>query len=74
MVEASSTGGAQLCRYTGNGTNWSWGAVQANTQISFPDPGTNLVTLDQNGLRASNALNYQIQFLDQSYNLLYTVL
>jgi hypothetical protein len=71
MFEGSSLT-AQLYKYTGSGTNWSWKAVSANTQITFPDPGINLVMFDQTGIRSPNALNYQIQSLDANYNVLYT--
>jgi hypothetical protein len=71
MFEGSPTT-AQLYRYTGSGTNWSWKAVSANTQITFPDPGTNLVVFDQSGMGTPAALNYQIQSLDAGYNLLYS--
>ena len=64
--------GAQLYRYPGSGTNWSWRTVSANAPIVFPDPGINLVMFDQAGMGISAALNYQIQSLDAGYNLLYT--
>jgi Spherulation-specific family 4 len=67
-----STSTAQLYRYTGSGTSWSWKAVSANTQIAFPDSGINLVSFDENGIGNPTALNYQIQSLDASYNTLYT--
>ncbi len=70
MFEGSSTA-AQLYKYTGSGTNWSWKAVSANTQITFPDPGTNLVMFDQTGIGSPAALNYQVQSEDANYNLLY---
>jgi len=70
MFEGSSTA-AQLYKYTGSGTNWSWKAVSANTQITFPDPGTNLAMFDQTGIGSPAALNYQIQSEDANYNLLY---
>jgi len=70
MFEGSATA-AQLYRYTGSGTNWSWKTVSANTQIAFPDPGTNLVMFDQAGIGSPAALNYQIQSEDSNYNLLY---
>lgn len=72
MFEGSQSGAAQLYRYSGSGTNWSWKAVSANTQITFPDPGTNLVVFDQSGINTPAALNYQIQSLDSGYNLLYS--
>ena len=72
MFEGSSVGTAQLYKYTGSGTNWSWKAVSANTQIVFPDPGINLVMFDQTGIGSPAALNYQIQSLDANYNLLYS--
>lgn len=74
MFEGSSLGIAQLYRYTGNnaGTTWSWKAVSANTQIAFPDPGTNLVMFDQSGIGSPTALNYQIQSLDANYIVLYS--
>ena len=71
MFEGSSLT-AQLYKYTGSGTNWSWKAVSANSQIAFPDSGINLVMFDQTGIRSPNALNYQIQSLDANYNVLYT--
>jgi Spherulation-specific family 4 len=71
MFEGSSLT-TQLYRYTGYGTNWSWKAVSANTQIAFPDPGINLVMFDQSGIGSPTALNYQIQSLDANYNLLYS--
>jgi hypothetical protein len=72
MFEGSSLAAAQLYRYTGSGTDWSWKAVSANAQITFPDPGTNLVLFDQRGIGSPAALNYQIQSLDTNYNLLYS--
>jgi Spherulation-specific family 4 len=72
MFEGSSAGTAQLYRYTGSGTNWSWRAVSANTQLVSPDPGINLVMFDQTGIGSPVTLNYQIQSLDANYNLLYT--
>jgi len=70
FLEGSATA-AQLYKYTGSGTNWSWRAVSANTQIAFPDPGTNLVTFDQAGIGSPTALNYQIQSEGSNYGLLY---
>jgi hypothetical protein len=70
MFEGSTTA-SQLYKYTGSGTNWSWKAVSANTQITFPNPGTNLVMFDQTGIGSPTALNYQIQSEDANYNLLY---
>jgi hypothetical protein len=72
MLEGSASSGAQLYRYTGSGTNWSWRKVSANAQIAFPDPGINLVMFDQAAMGSPAALNYQIQSLDAAYNLLYT--
>jgi hypothetical protein len=71
MFEGSPTT-AQLYKYNGSGTNWSWKAVSANTQLTFPDPGNNLLVFDQSGIGTPAALNYQIQSLDSGYNLLYT--
>ncbi|HXY48832.1 MAG TPA: spherulation-specific family 4 protein [Terriglobales bacterium] len=72
MLEGSASSGAQLYRYTGSGTNWSWKKVSANAQIVFPDPGINLVLFDQAAMGSPAALNYQIQSLDAAYNLLYS--
>jgi hypothetical protein len=72
MFEGSSAGAAQLYKYSGSGTNWKWKAVSANTQIAFPDPGTNLVMFDKSGIGSPAALNYQIQSLDANSNVLYT--
>ncbi|HTR65292.1 MAG TPA: spherulation-specific family 4 protein, partial [Terriglobales bacterium] len=71
MFEGSATS-AQLYKYNGSGTNWSWKAVSANTQIAFPDPGTNLVMFDQSGIGTPSALNYQIQTESAAYTVLYT--
>jgi len=72
MYEASAVGEAQLYKYSGSGTNWKWKAVSANNQTAFPDPGTTMVMFDQTGIGSPAALNYQIESLDASYNLLYT--
>ena len=72
MFEGSSLAAAQLYKYTGSGTSWSWKAVSANTQIIFPDPGINLVMFDQTGIGSPATLNYQIQSLDANYNVLYS--
>ena len=72
MYEASAVGEAQLYKYSGSGTNWKWKAVSANNQTAFPDPGTTMVMFDQSGIGSPAALNYQIESLDASYNLLYT--
>ncbi len=72
MVEGTSAGTVQLYRYIGSGTNSRWRPISANTQIAFPDPGINLVMLDQAGIGYPSALNYQIQSLDANSNLLYT--
>ncbi|HWZ51146.1 MAG TPA: spherulation-specific family 4 protein [Granulicella sp.] len=71
MVQAASTGPTHVYRYTGSGTDWSWTEIAANAQTAFPDPGTNLVMFDRAALSGATSLNYQIESLDASYNLLY---
>ena len=72
MVQATSTGTAQLYKYTGNGTNSRWRLMSTNAQIVFPDPGINMVMFDQSGISSPSALNYQIQSLDANSNVLFT--
>jgi len=72
MFVGSSLADAHLYQYAGAGTDWTWVEVLANAQITFPDTGTNFVSFDELGLGGATALNYQINSLDQNYNLLYT--
>jgi hypothetical protein len=72
MLECNSSRGAQLYRYAGSGSDWSWSPAPANAQITFPDPGSNLVVFDQEALAPSQALNYQVRSLDSNYNVLFT--
>jgi len=72
MIESNSSGASHLYRYNGSGSDWNWVEIIANAQVTFPDVGTNLVAFDQEGLGATQALNYQIHSLDANYNLLYS--
>ncbi len=71
MVQSGSAGDTHFYRYSGMGTDWTWTEVAANAQTVFPDPGINLVMFDRVGLGAATSLNYQIESLDASFNLLY---
>ena len=58
------TGQAQLFRYTGSGTNWSWAAVPAHARFDSLDTTVLTASFDAAGLGGSKNLNYQIRALD----------
>jgi len=60
------TGQAQLFRYTGSGTNWSWAAVPAHARFDSLDTTVLTASFDTAGLGGSKNLNYQIRALDAS--------
>ena len=60
------TGQAQLFRYTGSGTNWSWAAVPAHARFDSLDTTVLTASFDAAGLGGSKNLNYQIRALDAS--------
>jgi hypothetical protein len=59
-------GGAQLWRYTGSGTNWSWTEVAADAELDALDGNVLAASFDTAGLGGRKALNYQIRALDAS--------
>jgi hypothetical protein len=71
MVQGAATGDTHVYRYAGAGTDWNWTEIAANAQTVFPDTGINLVMFDRAALNGATSLNYQIESLDASYNLLY---
>jgi hypothetical protein len=72
LLEMPGGSAAHLYRYAGSGTDWKWTPVQANSKLTFPDPGINLAQFDMDALGSSRALNYQIRSLSGSRATLYT--
>jgi len=72
MVESSSDGISKCYRYAGLGTDWNWTPIPANAQVSTPESGTKLVSIDKAAIGESAALTYQIRSLDSGYAVLYT--
>jgi Spherulation-specific family 4 len=70
MVQGAASGDTHIYRYAGTGFDWTWTEVAANGQTVFPDTGINLVMFDRAALNGATSLNYQIESLDASYNLL----
>jgi hypothetical protein len=58
--------GAQLWRYAGSGTDWSWTEVAANAKLDSLDTDVRAVSFDTTGLGGAKTLNYQIRALDDS--------
>ena len=57
---------AQLLRYTGSGTDWSWTQVAANAKLDPLHTDVHAVSFDTAGLGGAKTLNYQIRALDDS--------
>jgi Spherulation-specific family 4 len=72
LIQAAADGSAQLLRYTGSGSDWTWVEVSAHAAITLLDGGVNLIELDKNALGVTRALNYQIRSLDQHGTALFT--
>jgi hypothetical protein len=66
MLQDDSSG-AQLWRYTGSGTDWSWTEVAANAQLDALHANVRAASFDTAGLGGTTReLNYQIRALDAS--------
>jgi hypothetical protein len=63
LLQGDSSG-AQLWRYTGSGTNWSWTEVAANARIDALDANVRTASLETAGLGGASKLHYQIRALD----------
>lgn len=68
MLQAADTGGAQLWRYTGSGTDWSWTEVAARAQIDTLDANVRTTSFETAGLKGATKMSYQIRALDASGN------
>ena len=61
-------GAAQLFRYTGSGTDWTWTEVAAHAQLDALGANVRAASFDTAGLGGPGTLNYQIRALDGSGN------